>query len=144
MADITVDNMQDALEKLMEQYRLILSPEVTKALVKQTNKTAKGEAEAISHDAPRRRSSGGKHYAEGFTVRRANGTGGYGEIEVLIYNKTKPTLTHLLEYGHDIVDRNKRHHGSVRAIPHIKPNDEKYREIYVDSIESLLKSYMGG
>ncbi len=142
MADVT--NIQDALKEIMEQYKLVLSPNVAKALVKETNKTAKEEAEAISHDAPRRKSSGDKSYADGFTIRKASSVGSLRDVEAIVYNNKKANLTHLLEYGHDINDMDGVTIGHAPAYPHIKPNEEKFNEIYIDSIETLLKRYLGG
>lgn len=142
MADVT--NIQDALKEIMEQYKLILSPVVAKTLVKQTNKTARDEAEAISHDAPRRKSSGNKSYADGFTIRKASTVGSLRDVEAIVYNNKKANLTHLLEYGHNITDADGVILGHAPAYPHIKPNEDKFNKIYVDTIETLLKRYMGG
>lgn len=53
-----------------------------------------------------------RHYANGWTVKREN----TGHVKTfIVYNKTKPGLAHLLEFGHAKVNG-----GRVAAIPHIK------------------------
>lgn len=53
-----------------------------------------------------------RHYANGWTVKREN----RNHVKTfIVYNKTKPGLAHLLEYGHAKVNG-----GRVAPIPHIK------------------------
>ena len=48
----------------------------------------------------KRTQGGGKHYADGFVTDLRVSRYGHS---VTVHNKNKPTLTHLLEFGHDIV-----------------------------------------
>lgn len=53
-----------------------------------------------------------RHYANGWTVKSESRR----QVKTfIVYNKTKPGLAHLLEYGHAKVNG-----GRVAAIPHIK------------------------
>lgn len=69
-------------------------------------------------------------YASGWASKKTGGG-------VVIYNKTNPGLTHLLENGHDIV-RNGRKVGAAAAQPHIKPVDDMVAEEMVEEIEKEL------
>lgn len=52
----------------------------------------------------------------------------------VIWNKTNYQLTHLLEFGH--VTRNG---GRTKAIPHIRPVEEKYKVEFVDLLEKKIR-----
>ena len=52
----------------------------------------------------------------------------------MVWNKTNYQLTHLLEFGH--VTRNG---GRTRALPHIRPIEEKYNVKFVDKLEKRIR-----
>lgn len=58
-----------------------------------------------------------------------------GRIVVTIHNKTNPSLTHLLEKGHD----NPRVGRMTKAYPHIGPVQKKLNE----DVEKAIKRIMG-
>lgn len=107
-----------------------------KKLEKVRKQTGKELAAAVSADSPRR---GGdhKHYFQGWTVKSVKTvlSANISDIEAIVYNKDKPSLTHLLEYSHPA---GKDRH-TVKAFPHIKNNEEKYTEIYIQRIISVLE-----
>ena len=59
----------------------------------------------------------------------------------IVYNASQPSLTHLLENGHDVISHGVKV-GRARAIPHIKPVEEEtkqyFEELIVDEIERRL------
>lgn len=59
----------------------------------------------------------------------------------IVYNAAQPSLTHLLENGHDVISHGVKV-GRARAIPHIKPVEEEtkryFEELIVDEIERRL------
>lgn len=59
----------------------------------------------------------------------------------IVYNASQPSLTHLLENGHDVISHGVKV-GRARAIPHIKPVEEEtkvfFEEIVIDEIERRL------
>lgn len=59
-----------------------------------------------------------------------------GRIVITVYNKDKPSLTHLLEKGHNIAGGSKR----VRAYRHIGPAEDKYIPQFQKNIEKILKN----
>ena len=71
-----------------------------------------------------------EHYKNGWTYK----TQGKGlNTKVVIYNKSKPSLTHLLENGHEVYPR-----GHVDAIPHIEPAQRKATEELIEKLEGAL------
>lgn len=63
----------------------------------------------------------GKHYANGWKVKRERGLVGINQV--IVYNKAKPQLTHLLENGH-VIENQYGTYGRTRAKKHIEPVEE--------------------
>lgn len=141
MSEITL-KAQKALRTVMQTYQSYTDG-VLKEAVKVTNKTAYEEAAAISAEAPKRSKS--EHsYSMGEAVKKGTlKDGKLSSIEEIIYNKNKPQLGHLLEYGHKVVDRNGITVGNAKAYPHIKTNEEKFNEIYVQRIVEAIRNHGG-
>ena len=75
----------------------------------------------LRRESPYRRGSGRGHYRSGWRYDVSNlDENGLGGVSARVYNRNKPTLTHLLENGHDL----KRKKGGpvighAPPIPHI-------------------------
>lgn len=79
-----------------------------------------------------------EHYKDGWTYEVK--TDVYGQAKATIYNSTKPTLTHLLEFGHRGYPlKNGGRTPDVKGIPHIKPAQEWAEDEAVKRIERKLK-----
>ena len=74
-------------------------------------------------------------YASGWTTTKE--TSAFGKVTVRVYNEKKPTLTHLLEYGHAI-KRGGRTIGNVRGIKHIKTRSEYAEDLLMKKVEGEL------
>lgn len=51
-----------------------------------------------------------------------------------VYNRQHYRLTHLLEFGHANRDGSR-----TRAIPHIRPTEDKYREKFRQELEEKIR-----
>lgn len=122
---IKVDDLSKQIMKALENYSDDIS-EVVEEVSNDVGKEAVGELKTTS---PKKRGS----YAKGWRLKKDKL--GRNRYSVKIHNKTDYQLTHLLEFGH--VTRNG---GRTKAIPHIRPVEEKYSKEY----EKELKQKIGG
>ena len=75
-------------------------------------------------------------YASGWTETKTESS--LGKVTVNVYNEKKPTLTHLLEYGHALV-RGGRTVGNVRARKHIQSRGDYAEEQLMKKVEGELQ-----
>lgn len=74
-------------------------------------------------------------YRKGWRVKSTSNLKSFSSI---IYNASKPALTHLLEKGH-IIKRNGTKKGDARAKVHIKPVEEKCNNEYYQDVINIIK-----
>jgi len=103
--------------------------EVSKAIDKEVSSTATKMKREIKDNSPV--DSG--DYRDGWSRKTSRRD---GETVVTIYNKDKPSLTHLLEFGHAKAGGE----GRVKAYKHIGPAEKKYISIYDKRIEEIIKN----
>lgn len=92
-------------------------------------KEAKNELKSTS---PRSGIAREKKYYAGWTVKKDKKTKSYYAVKV--WNRTNYQLTHLLEFGHAT-----RNGGRTRAIPHIRPVEEKYSKEFLNKLENKIR-----
>ena len=124
-------DVSSQIERILEGY----VGDVKEVTNEAQEAVAKECVQKLKNTSPKRVSKG-KHYANGWTVKRARGP--LGVDQVVIYNKNKPQLTHLLEKGH-VVRNGKGTYGRTKAIPHIAPVEEYAAEKLPEEIERKLK-----
>lgn len=112
-------NLSNEIAKILSEY----SSEVEQGLEKAKQDVARKGAEELRKTSPKKTGE----YAKGWTTRKD------GNARI-IYNKTKPQLTHLLEKGHA-----KRGGGRVAGIPHIRPVEEKVIDDFVERVEKVIR-----
>lgn len=71
-------------------------------------------------------------YAKGWTVRKDKKNKNYYTVKV--WNRTDYQLTHLLEFGHAT-----RNGGRTKAIPHIRPVEEKYKDKFEKQLKDKIR-----
>lgn len=107
-----------------------LSEEAIRAVAKET-------AQRIRTDASVKR---GLHrtgeYASGWTLKKKGGRGKIGGY--VVYNRSKPGLTHLLEKGH-VIKNAKGTYGRTAGIPHIKPAESWSQQEIMRKLSQKLK-----
>lgn len=122
-----VFNMADDLAKEIVNFLKDYTNDVIKGIERQSIKIANKGVKELKRTSPRR-FHGGKHYADGWgrsTVDNAQ----------VIHNKSKSTLTHLLEYGHA-----KRGGGRVAGKAHIGPVEDRVVDEYEKMVERVIKN----
>ena len=121
---ISIDDMAEAIEKELIEYRELAVDEL-KTAVKKAGKTAKSD---IGKSAPVRTGAYAKSWRMKVTEESAVGIG------VTVYSPSHYMLAHLLENGHA-----KRNGGRVAGERHIAPAEEHAREQLIGDIEKALK-----
>lgn len=78
----------------------------------------------------------GKRYANGWSVKSKQ----EGHLmSFIVYNKAKPGLTHLLEYGH-VIRNKKGTYGRTKPIKHIQPAEEAAAHKFELRVRARLRS----
>ena len=110
--------MIDEFQRIVKE----LNEDVKQALEKASKEVAKEGVTKLKQTSPKR---SGK-YAQGWRSNKQ-------KDKIIINNKNKPGLTHLLEKGHA-----KRNGGRVSPVKHIEPVEELVQKELVKRIEKEL------
>lgn len=122
---IKADVLTKEIAKALEDYE----DDISEAVEEVSNKIGKEAVEEIKQKSPKKRGN----YTKGWSLKKDKL--GKNKYSVKIHNKTDYQLTHLLEFGHAT-----RNGGRTKAIPHIRPVEQKYVKEY----EQELKRKLGG
>lgn len=125
---IKPDELQKAIEDYLENY----VEDITEDVEETTDTLTKEAVQEIKQTSPRGKCSREKPYWKGWN--RQKGKTNRGRYTVKIHNRTNYQLTHLLEFGHAT-----RNGGRTKAIPHIRPLEEKYKKLYEQKITTVIK-----
>lgn len=107
-------NLTAILREMLNEY----GQEVRKDAANVLNDLAPEIVAEVSYRSPV--GSGREHYAEGWDTDKT--TDVFGFSKVIVYNSEKPSLTHLLEFGHrGYPMKNGGRTRDVKGIPHIEP-----------------------
>lgn len=125
-------DLTKVLRDVVEEY----GEEVRQETVKALNETAPEIVNMVKDKSPV--GNDVEHYADGWTVEKT--TDKLGTSKVVVYNSTKPTLTHLLEFGHRGYPlKNGGRTRDVKGIGHIKPTAEWAEKEVVKAIERKIE-----
>lgn len=117
---VSIDDVGTEIANIIQEY----TEDVSKA-IEEENKNISDEAvKELRNTSPKKTGE----YAKGWSKKKQGN--GY-----VIYNKKKPSLTHLLEHGHA-----KRGGGRVSGKPHIRPVEEKAIKKLEDSVIKIIKN----
>lgn len=121
-------DLAKAVNEVLEEY----GREVETSVAKIIPDVARDTARQLNSSSP----SLTGEYASGWTETQT--TSSLGKVTVNVYNEKKPTLTHLLEYGHALV-RGGRTVGNVRARKHIQNRSDYAEEQLMKKVEGELQ-----
>lgn len=123
MAKVTIDNFDQAVEKILQDYGDDITAdlsEITERIGKEGVKMMRSSASIFNRTGKYKKSWKAK-------VER-------GRLEsVVVLYSTIPGLPHLLEYGHA-----KRGGGRVEGKEHIKPVEEKLIEQFDQKVRAII------
>lgn len=122
--DISIDDLADTLAEELAGY----SQEVTDDLKREVKQVAKEMVSELKATSPR--DSG--DYASGWTSTTESE--GRNTVQVRVYNRKKPTLTHLLENGHAKVNG-----GRVEGKAHIGPAEQTAEKRLENKVVVMVK-----
>lgn len=121
---VTSNQLASEIMNALKEYK-----EVTDDVVKQAVNTVSEETKKMIQSASPTDSGG---YKKGWTAKKMKDSA--SKTEVVVYNRSKPGLTHLLEKGHA-----KRGGGRVEAKVHIAPAESYAISQLEDKIVKGLK-----
>ena len=125
---IKPEDLQNALKEYLEDY----IEDITEGVEEKTDTLTKEAVAELKQESPKGKGTREKPYHKGWTKQK--GKENKGKYTVKIHNRTNYQLTHLLEFGHAT-----RNGGRTRAIPHIRPLEEKYKKLYEKEITTVIK-----
>lgn len=128
MAKVTpIEKLDSEIEAILEEYKDDIQQGMDEA------KVAVGKAGVKALRASCKQFHGTGEYARGWTVNEEKSRVGN---KVVIWNKKKPSLTHLLEYGHA---KDGKKGGRVPAYVHIAPVEEKVAEAFEKKVKMVIE-----
>ena len=128
MSNIKPEELSKVVMDYLKDYKEDIDEEVVEVVDEVTRK-AKDE---LKQTSPRGQGSRTNPYYKGWAVKLSKKR--KDVYHKVIWNRTNYQLTHLLEFGHAT-----RNGGRTRAIPHIRPVEEKYNVEFVDKLEKKIR-----
>ena len=125
---IKPEELQEALKDYLENY----VEDIEDGVKEETKEISKKAVEELKQISPKGHGSRKNPYFKGWS--RQSGKQNKGRYTIKIHNKTNYQLTHLLEFGH--ATRNGK---TTKAIPHIRPTEEKYNKLYEKAITTVIR-----
>ena len=115
----SIQGLSDSIVKALAEY----TDEIEKGLEVEKKSVAEKAVQTLKTTSPKKT---GK-YAKGWASKKDGTT-------YVVFNKTVPQLTHLLEYGHA-----KANGGRVAGKPHIRPVEEEVIKDFTEGVEKVIK-----
>ncbi len=128
---VKVDDLQNTIMDYLEDY----VEDIEEDVVEITDNVTKEAIKELKRDSPKQKGiSRNKPYWKGWTRQTGKAALKNHRYTIKIHNRTNYQLTHILEFGHAT-----RNGGRTKAIPHIRPVEQKYTELYEQKIITALR-----
>lgn len=127
---VNPEDLTKAINKYLTEYKEDIEDDVVETVDKITQ-DAKEELKTESRNKFQQHGRK-KPYYSGWTVKLSKKT--QNKYAKVIWNRTNYQLTHLLEFGHAT-----RNGGRTKAVPHIRPVEEKYKKLFLEQIEQKIR-----
>ena len=124
MANISIDELTGEITLAVQQY----TEDVSAAIEREVDATAKEMVAELRAISPKDTGE----YAKGWTSRKE---AKHGEYRQIVHNKNKPSLVHLLEFGHA-----KKGGGRVEGKSHVRPAAERHIGGFEKRIKEIVKN----
>lgn len=122
MGKTKVDEIDKAVDDILDDFYGVCVTDLQEAAVA----AGKSSAKELKRTSP------GEKYPKGWTSKAQNTRTG---ASVVVYNKDRYMLAHLLEYGHPKING-----GRVPGTVHIKPVEEKAMQTFEDEIRKRIEN----
>ena len=131
MSNIKPDELQKAIMNYLENYVEDIQEDVEES----TDIITKEAKQELIQTSPRDGIARKTKYYKGWAIKIGARTRKKNyRFTKVIWNKTNYQLTHLLEFSHAT-----RNGGRTRAIPHIRPVEEKYGTKFADLLDKKIR-----
>lgn len=118
----------EVFAKAINDYLELYVEDIGEAVEETSNNIGKEARDELRLTSPKKKG----RYAKGWTVKKDRKNKNYYTIK--IHNKTDYQLTHLLEFSHAT-----RNGGRTKAIPHIRPIEQKYKEQFERNLKDKIR-----
>jgi hypothetical protein len=123
-ANISIDDLAGEITLAVQQY----TEDVSKSIEKKIDTTASDIVAELKTTSPKDTGE----YAKGWTSKKE---AKHGEYRRIVHNKNKPSLVHLLEFGHAKVNG-----GRVDKRPHLRPAYDRHAGKLEKAIKDIIKN----
>jgi hypothetical protein len=120
---VTIDNLSAEIALAVKEY----TEDVSEAIEAELGATSKAVLNDVKSNSPVDTGA----YRKGWRVKREASSS--GKVRYIVYQKSKPQLAHLLEFGHA-----KASGGRVEGRPHIRPAYDRHVPKMADRIKRIV------
>ena len=132
MANINIDQLAAEIAKGLAEY----SQDVVEKVNISSERVGKAAVKQLKQTSPKRPGSG--KYAKAWSMKTVPEVG-QPHTRIIYVKAPHYRLTHLLEYGHVVVNAGPGKKDRVDGIPHIRPAEEMVIKEFVAEVEEAIK-----
>lgn len=127
---VPINKMGKVIKDYLENYY----EDIENDVIDLTDNITKEAVKDLQNESPKGKGTRDKPYHKGWRRQKVKSGLKNHRYAIKIHNATNYQLTHLLEFGHAT-----RNGGRTKAIPHIRPIEEKYAKEYEKSITTAIR-----